>query len=516
MELPSPHTDADQSWASACPLMSTQSKSLHLEDWHSSSLSAADSPATGGVFLPLLRAANACTGTAPVAATLASSPHPRGARPQSSSCRPPCQREKVVTAMRSRAAPPDAQWSSSPESVEPAIRLLRRSKRRATQPQDEHESDHHDDGSAQSTTEEEAAPVVKRKKKRGYRKATHTIRKEEIDHLRVELAELQTQIAELQRRAFAPNRDGQKEEDKQLYTNVLHNAVKKHQEAFVEIQSAMTGYAACNIQAGSPIQRTIILGKDELSRRETLRAMKAQKLQDARNFFERRLSHLNPLKSMSEDYRFENDEGDYWAVRFATSQFEPAKSVKQVFDLVVYYLCNIEISVSEKIGHLTVREDDDSGEDGITQNRLTSLTGKGLHMESNTVVFSDYDGATGPGDQDGYGLIVAEFVDEDDRHPYRPAERIRKDVNTVMEVRSYTRRQRPQQVGAPYVESSEQDTVVVLTRWSHSRLRHPNFPVRKDGWYELRENMDRWSQSMHETIMESLDSSTRCSPTWRI
>jgi hypothetical protein len=178
-----------------------------------------------------------------------------------------------------------------------------------------------------------------------------------------------------------------------------------------------------------------------------------------------------------------------------------------VFDIVVYYLCNIEISVSEKMGHLTVREDDDSGEEGITQNRLVSLTGKGLHMESNTVVFSDYSAAQ-PGDEDGYGLIVAEFVDEDERHPYRPAERIRKDVNTVMEVRSFTRRDP--------TAGNQDEKVVVLTRWSHSRLRHPDFPVRKDGWHELRENMDRWSQNMHKTIMESLDPNVNDSPNWRV
>ncbi|KAG1690774.1 hypothetical protein DVH05_027823 [Phytophthora capsici] len=398
--------------------------------------------------------------------------------------------------MRSWKQTQDSSWSSSPEAVE-STGLLRRSKRRVSE-RDEQEDT------------EEVVVVVKRKKKRGYRKATHTIRKEEIDRLRVELAELQAEMAELQIKAFAPNLEDQNEEERQLYTKVLHNAVRKHQEAFVEIQSMMTAYAACNIQAGSPIQRRIILSNDELSRRNALRAMKALKLQDAREFFNRRVSHVDPLKSMSEDYRFENDNGDYWAVRFATSQFEAAKSVKQVFDLVVYYLCNIEISVSEKIGHLTVREDDDNSEEGITQNCLTSQTGKGLHMESNTVVFSEYIGDK----EDGYGLIVGDFVDEDERHPYRPAEQIRKDVNTVMEVRSFTR-QRPHQIGVPYIESQEQERVVVLTRWSHSRLRYPNFPVCKDGWDELRENMDNWSRSIHETIRESLDS-TQCSPTWRL
>lgn len=61
----------------------------------------------------------------------------------------------------------------------------------------------------------------------------------------MELAQLQAQMAELQQRAFAPGRDDENENERRLYSNVLHNAVRKHQETFVEIQAAMTGYAAC-------------------------------------------------------------------------------------------------------------------------------------------------------------------------------------------------------------------------------------------------------------------------------
>ncbi|RLN86663.1 hypothetical protein BBJ28_00001760 [Nothophytophthora sp. Chile5] len=371
---------------------------------------------------------------------------------------------------------------------------------------------------------------------------------EETERLRTELAELEAQMAELQRRALASSSQTEEaDEEKILHTHVLRHAVQQQQAAAVKMQAMMTDYAACvrisvhfsfspslgrldaldrtnlirsvvlcalqNIQAGSPIQRFIHLGKDEQTRRDTLRALKAVKIQDAQRFFSRRVSGLDPLKSMSEDYRFENEEGDYWAARFATSQFERAQSVKQIFDLVVYYLCNIEISVSEKLGHITVREDDDSGEKGINQNRLVSVTNEGLHMESNTVVFSEYREPE-LGSHDGYGFIVVDFVDEDERHPYRPDERVRKDVNTVMEVRSYKRR--PRQIGVTAVDTGEtaEETVVVLTRWSHSRLRHPTFPVTKVGWYELRDTMDRWSQNMHKTIMENLIPLSEDRPIW--
>ncbi|KAE9282393.1 hypothetical protein PF008_g27651 [Phytophthora fragariae] len=336
-----------------------------------------------------------------------------------------------------------------------------------------------------------------KKKKRGYRKAVHAIRKEEIERLRVEMAQLKQQMTELQQRAIAPKRD---DKDEELDTNVLHNVIKRQQNAIVDVQAAMTGYAASTIQSGSPIQRTLVLPRDELTRRNTLRSMKTLKLQDARNFLSRRLSHLNPLNAMSEEHRFENDEGDYWAVRLVVSQFESAHSTKQVFDLVMYYLSNSEISISEKVGHLTVREDDDNGEAGIMQHYLSSLTGKGLRMESNTVIFHEYHEAGPDNPQDAYGLVVSEFVDEDERHPYRSKERVRKDVNAVMEVRSYTRRPRRFRD-----ENPKEEKVVVLTQWSHSRLRRPSFPVRKDGWLELRENMDRWSQNMHKNIMETLE-----------
>jgi hypothetical protein len=216
----------------------------------------------------------------------------------------------------------------------------------------------------------------------------------------------------------------------------------------------------------------------------------------------RRLAHLNPRNAMSEERRFENDEGDYWAVRFTTTQFESAHSVKQVFDLVMYFLSNSEISISEKVGHLTVREDDDNSEPGIAQHRLVSTTGKGLHMESNHVNFYEYRD-DGPDRHDASGLVVSEFVDDDERHPYLPNTRIRKDANFVMEVRACSRR--PRRTGVVDGRSFEDENVVVLSIWSHSHLRRPSFAVPRDAWSELRENMDRWSQNMHKTIMETLD-----------
>lgn len=154
-------------------------------------------------------------------------------------------------------------------------------------------------------------------------------------------------------------------------------------------------------------------------------------------------------------------------------QFE--NTVKQVYDILLAYFSSIEISVSEKLGNITIREDDDNMAPGITQNRLVSTTIGGLRMESNTVYFSRYE----PGDQDagpqnGYGIFVADFVDDDDLNPYHPHERIRRDFSAVLELTSY-----PIKHGVrTRSKNTSEGRVVVLTRWVHSKVYHPEYEIR--------------------------------------
>lgn len=259
------------------------------------------------------------------------------------------------------------------------------------------------------------------------------------------------------------------------------------------------------IRGGSPIQRKIHLTEDFHARRDLLASVKASKLKDGREFLRNRLPDVDLGAPMDEDFRFESPEGDFYACQFTIIQFESMQSARQVFDQLLYYLCNVEISISEKVGHLTIREDDDVAADGIVQNKIVSTTVHGIKMESNAVMFSEFydrtvtDRRNGVEDEQGgeFGVIVTDFVDEDDRHPYLPKERIRKDVSNVMEVRPYWR-SRP---------DGQREQVVVLIRWAHSRLRHPEFAVSRVAWLDLRDNMDVWSKNMHKVIMESTGSS---------
>lgn len=251
-------------------------------------------------------------------------------------------------------------------------------------------------------------------------------------------------------------------------------------------------------QVISPIALPLRLTRERSERYAALSAMKEKKLQISRAFLRRRCGALDVRKPYCEDQRFETATGDYCAVRFSVLQFEGVQSVKQVYEMMRFHFGNIEISISEKLGNITIREDDDMDDPAISQNRLVGATEKNVLLESNTVLFSEYhehDPEMGGAE---FAMLSAEFVDEDELYPYRPTQRVRKDINAILQLTSYKRL-----VKNPFNEDVE-ELVVVLTRWTHSRLCRPAFPVPDTAMHELREGLERWGESMHRILRETL------------
>ncbi|RLN75337.1 hypothetical protein BBJ28_00003207 [Nothophytophthora sp. Chile5] len=353
-----------------------------------------------------------------------------------------------------------------------------------------------DSGSASTSSE-----GPKKRAKRKFRKSTIDVRKEEKAHLLEELAELHTKMEELKSRAFATYVGVEARSPSEMHSanRVLRRAIQTQQLEYTQIHALMSEYSLFNIRVGSPIHRPMHLYKDEQSRREMLTGMKSKVLHDGATFLHDRRPRVDPCKPMREDHGYEAPNGDFYATYISTMQFD--NTVQQVYDILLGYFSSIEISVSEKLGNITIREDDDNMAPGITQNRLVSTTIGGLRMESNTVYFSRYDeGSEETGHQNGYGIFVADFVDEDDRNPYHPHERIRRDFSAVLELTSY-----PIKHGVrTRSDSAKRGRVVVLTRWVHSKVHHPKYEIPLSGWHEMRENTERWIQTLHHTMMERL------------
>ncbi|ETL41622.1 hypothetical protein F441_07674 [Phytophthora nicotianae CJ01A1] len=343
-----------------------------------------------------------------------------------------------------------------------------------------------------------AAP--KKRVKRKHRKSTIDIRKEEIAKLLKELAHLHTRMEQLNARAIKSCTADETMSEAATANRVLRRVIQKQQREVTQFHALMSEYSLFSTGVGSPIHQEIHLLKDNESRLATLATTKAHALEMGARFLKERCPRINPYKSMREDHGYEAPNGDFYATYFSTYQFE--SSVKKVFDILLGYFSSIEICVSEKLGNVTIREDDDNLAPEISQNRLVSTTIGGLRMESNTVYFSHYEEeGSEPGHEHGYGLFVADFIDEDERSPYHPHERIRRDFSAVLELTSY-----PIQLHTSTKNTSscngDEGRIVVVTRWVHSRVHHPQYEIPLSGWHEMRENTERWVQTLHQTMLE--------------
>lgn len=195
---------------------------------------------------------------------------------------------------------------------------------------------------------------------------------------------------------------------------------------------------------------------------------KADQFLRARN---RQLNLLKPSKTMSLN---ENDEGDFFAVHGDIVQFKGSDSARQVYDALMFTMANMEISVSEKLGETTVREEYEALKDGVGNFRMQSWQHPTAPQEGNCVLFTQfYDGqlcSESSHSEDGYGVTVIDFVDQDDLYPYRPDLYVRRDVTSACVISSH----RSPRLN-PKTGETEQELIVVLQRAAFAKLHHSEF-----------------------------------------
>lgn len=250
----------------------------------------------------------------------------------------------------------------------------------------------------------------------------------------------------------------------------------------------------------SPIESVIELTTDRAERRASLRAMRAKKLCNAQRFIELRCYLYSPSSPIVEFQQFETSTGDVYSVHCSREHYQGALSVKEVFDTLLFAFRHIEINISARLGHLTIREDDDSGGDNILQNRLVSMTHLGIAIESNSVLFSGYfENDPDHEDVGEYGIVALECVAKDDLYPYRPNERVRRDTTVIIQIKSFLN------TVADADGRTRQIPAVVLTRWYMAKVYRPQIPVSSAVWSEIKVSMERWREAMRLNVIEALN-----------
>ncbi|KAG7380210.1 hypothetical protein PHYPSEUDO_007632 [Phytophthora pseudosyringae] len=189
----------------------------------------------------------------------------------------------------------------------------------------------------------------------------------------------------------------------------------------------------------------IRLGTDARTRFETLRAMKQQRLQEAVYFLSERSRQMRMDTEYTDLQRFTSANGDVCLACFDIKPMLNAREVMQAFEGVLKFSYNLEISISDLVGDLTIRENEEEDWDSsIAQHRLVTTVNHGVQVDMNNVTFTQYwDDGAGPKPTRAVGkelgIAVCNYVDDDALYPYHESESVRQDITYFVIIVKYPR-----------------------------------------------------------------------------
>ncbi|KAG7399280.1 hypothetical protein PHYBOEH_009206 [Phytophthora boehmeriae] len=372
------------------------------------------------------------------------------------------------------------------------------------------------------------SPTIKRKELTpATLSRTYYRRKEEKKALERQVYGMNMQLQHLKRRKDHSKRRESVEASKKKNSE-LRELIRGQRVIFANTQSIISEFLRGPDH--SNYEPVIRLGVDQRERHNTLLAMKQQRLDEAIGFLTERSRYMAMDTEFTDLQRFQAENGDVCLVRFDIKPLRKAQSVKQAFEGVLKFSYNLEISISDLIGDITVRENDDLDWDSsVAQHRLVTSITQDVQVDTNNATFTQYWGdGSGPRVErtvgDELGLSVCNYVDEDALYPYRESERVRQDITFFVMIAKYSchRSKLPAATHPTFGNGSPSSTisdctssvsgksendredVVVATRWTCLRLRNPPFPLDEDIASHIRDGMEQVGQAMFTAIRHSV------------
>ncbi|KAG3087556.1 hypothetical protein PC122_g8796 [Phytophthora cactorum] len=300
------------------------------------------------------------------------------------------------------------------------------------------------------------------------RKATYLVNKEEKARLNHEVQELEAQLAALKDRVGLT---GGQSLDKVATSNVVLSNVLRQQQLLVA--TAQAGLAACTRGSPNPLYSYIHLGVDHGSRRQTLSAIREFKIQNGVDYLETRSCHLDLLQPYSSSEEFVDAQGNFCCSLFNVTQFTGVKSLREVYEAAMFHFWNEEISISERLGCITVRDDYDAAGDNFCNCRLSSADEDGVKTEVNLASFAHYVDAEHSDTNEPLAVLVRDSVDVDELYPYSPDECVRKDEMGAILLTAIRRKTGP---GGDQ-EREEEELIVVMRSAGFVKIHSPTFPL---------------------------------------
>ncbi|CAI5739996.1 unnamed protein product [Hyaloperonospora brassicae] len=217
------------------------------------------------------------------------------------------------------------------------------------------------------------------------------------------------------------------------------------------------------------------------------------------------------------DHRYEDTDGNFCCDRFEFFHFTGVQSLKQVFDAIKYFMLNMEITISEALGHTTVREDYDTMDDStsIWNYRLVSTDTYGITSEVNKVVLTEYLEESALMGGRPCAVMVTDSVDVDDLYPYESQKRVRIDISATTVLTQMTCTSPKSTEGEQEIRNgvdkdapragSRDDVVVVMQRAAFMKMHRPAFEIPRNAMRSLKEGIASWGEVEVQSIREAVN-----------
>ncbi|KAG6952612.1 hypothetical protein JG688_00013200 [Phytophthora aleatoria] len=157
----------------------------------------------------------------------------------------------------------------------------------------------------------------------------------------------------------------------------------------------------------------------------------------------------------------------------AACTFTGVKSLREVYEAAMFHFWNEEISISERLGCITVRDDYDAAGDNFCNCRLSSADEDGVKTEVNLASFAHYVDAEHSDTNEPLAVLVRDSVDVDELYPYSPDECVRKDEMGAILLTAIRRKTGP---GGDQ-EREEEELIVVMRSAGFVKIHSPTFPL---------------------------------------
>ncbi|KAG3113373.1 hypothetical protein PI125_g7392 [Phytophthora idaei] len=208
--------------------------------------------------------------------------------------------------------------------------------------------------------------------------------------------------------------------------------------------------------------------------------------------------------------------------RFEVNHLVGVKSLKKVYEAAKFFLTNVEISTTEALGNITVREDYDTvgNDESIGSFRLISARPSGIVTESHKVLYDKYYDHHTLLDGRPCLVMVTDSVDKDDLHPYDPKSRVQLDVSATLfmtELRQKQPRGRKKYISGGFDcvqgtagataadEEGEKEMIVLIQSAVFLKAVSSQIDVRADALSAIGDGTASWIRAMLQSIREFID-----------